>query len=229
MCGRYTLGRQPDALLDYFHLHGVVPVYHLSWNIAPGQTAPVVVHDREQQRVCQLMRWGLVPAWSSGPDSRYSMINAKAETIDEKPAYKKPFRSQRCLVPCDGFYEWQATSSAGGQKVKQPYYIYRKDQSLLALAGIWERWHGADNAQSIASFSIITTDANSFMQDIHQRMPVILEPEQFDSWLSATYDDRERLKLLLCPYQRDELVRHPVSRAVNSPKNDSVDLIEAVE
>jgi len=103
MCGRYTLGKEPNSLLDYFHLHGDVPVYHLSYNIAPSQLAPVVLHNQDGQRVCQMMRWGLVPAWSKGPDPRFNMINARAETITQKPAYKTAFKTRRCLIPCDGF------------------------------------------------------------------------------------------------------------------------------
>lgn len=243
MCGRYTLGRQPNSLLDYFHLHGDVPVYHLSWNIAPSQMAPVVLHGADQssgqKRVCQLMRWGLVPAWSKGPDSRYNMINAKAETIDQKPAYKNAFKQRRCLIPCDGFYEWHAVAAtqpgqANDKKsknkiAKQPYYIYKNDNSLLALAGIWEQWTSPDVSQQIDSFSIITTDANPFMQNIHHRMPVILNPDQFDIWLSEYQNGSDELKSLLLPYQDDDLVMHAVSTAVNSPKNDRIEITEAVE
>ncbi len=257
MCGRYTLGRQPNSLLDYFHLHGEVPVYHLSWNITPSQMAPVVLQDTKQGsgagRVCQLMRWGLVPGWSKGPDPRYNMINAKAETIDQKPAYKNAFSQRRCLIPCDGFYEWHAVpeheleqkpemslalaSEPASKKntkkknriAKQPYYIYKNDDSLLALAGIWEQWASPDASQQIDSFSIITTDANPFMQNIHHRMPVILSPDQFDTWLSEQHQASDQLKSLLVPYQGDDLAMHTVSKAVNSPKNDGIELTEAVE
>ena len=238
MCGRYTLGRQLDSLLDYFHLHGEVPVYHLSWNIAPSQMAPVVLQDTKQGsdagRVCQLMRWGLVPGWSKGPDSRYNMINAKAETIEQKPAYKNAFRRRRCLIPCDGFYEWHAVPEQKSEQsseikiAKQPYYIYKNDDSLLALAGIWEQWARPDASQQIDSFSIITTDANPFMQNIHHRMPVILSPDQFDTWLSDHHQASDQLKSLLVPYQGDDLAMHAVSKAVNSPKNDGIELTEAV-
>lgn len=220
MCGRYTLGREPESLLDYFHIHGDVPVYHLSYNIAPTQLAPVVI-QQDAQRVCRLMRWGLIPNWSKGPDARFTMINAKAETIDAKPAYKRPFKRQRCLVPCDGFYEWQPRG-----KVKQPYYIHKPDQGLLALAGIWDRWEGGD--EPIESFSIITTAANDLMQNIHERMPAIISPADFDHWLSAANDDGGELKKLLQPYAQADLVMHAVSREVNSPKHDSVALIEPV-
>jgi len=220
MCGRYTLGREPESLLDYFHIHGDVPVYHLSYNIAPTQMAPVVIQSGDE-RVCRLMRWGLIPNWSKGPDARFTMINAKAETIDEKPAYKRPFKRQRCLVPCDGFYEWKPVG-----RVKQPYYIHKPDQGLLALAGIWERWEGGD--APIESFSIITTGANTLMQTVHERMPVIIAPDDFDEWLAAANDDTEKLKTFLQPYAQDDLVMHPVSHEVNSPKHDSVSLTQPI-
>lgn len=220
MCGRYTLGKEPNSLLDYFHLHGEVPVYHLSYNIAPSQTAPVILKDAQQQRVCQLMQWGLIPSWSKGPDARFKMINAKAETVHEKPAYRNAFRRRRCLVPCDGFYEWQQRESG-----KQPFYIYKQDQSLLALAGLWEHWENEE--QQIDSFTIITTNANPFMQVVHERMPVIMTETEFDMWLDSDCKDTARLQSLLQPYPRDDLRMHPVSTAVNSPKNDSPELTQA--
>ena len=237
MCGRYTLGREPNSLLDYFHLHGEVPTYHLSYNIAPTQTAPVIIGSSSQQRECRLMRWGLIPGWSKGPDPRFNMINAKAETIEHKPAYKNSFRHRRCLVPCDGFYEWHAVDNSGKKLVKgkQPYYIQRKDRTLLAMAGIWDIWSGSGQAadpeqsKSITSFSIITTDANPAMQKIHHRMPVILKPENFDSWLMSSGEQSTNvLKSLLIPYEDDDLMIYPVSTSVNSPKNNSAALIEPV-
>ena len=220
MCGRYTLGREPNSLLDYFHLHGEVPVYHLSYNIAPTQQAPVVIQSGDQ-RICHLMRWGLIPNWSKGPDPRFTMINAKAETIDEKPAYKRPFKRQRCLIPCDGFYEWKPQGNN-----KQPYYIANTGRGILALAGVWDRWEAGDEA--IESFSIITTAANDFMQNIHERMPAIISPEEFAVWLSPANENTAQLKALLKPYRGTDLVMHPVSREVNSPKNDSPELIKPV-
>ena len=163
------------------------------------------------------------------------MINAKAETIEQKPAYKNAFRRRRCLIPCDGFYEWHAVpeqkleQSSEIKIAKQPYYIYKNDDSLLALAGIWEQWTSPDASQQIDSFSIITTDANPFMQNIHHRMPVILNPDQFDTWLSEHHQASDQLKSLIVPYQGDDLAMHAVSKAVNSPKNDGIELSEAVE
>lgn len=172
------------------------------------------------------MRWGLVPGWSKGPDPRFSMINARADTINQKPAYKKAFGQQRCLVPCDGFYEWSASADNKG---KQPYYISRRDKSLIAMAGIWDRWAHPELDEILVSFSIITTDASPFMRDIHHRMPVILDDDRFDDWLSAENNGAELLETFLVPYQQDDLVKHPVSKAVNSAANDSPELISAIE
>ena len=218
MSGRFTLGKEPNSLLDYFHLHGEVPNFHLSYNIAPTQTSPIVFAD-QQHRACELMRWGLIPSWSNGPDTKFNMINARAESIEEKPAYRKAFKQRRCLVPIDGFYEW-----SGQAKAKQPYYIYREDRSLFAFAGIWEQWQ-AEQGQ-INSFSIITTRATGIMENIHHRMPVIIHPEHFDSWLFG--DETDNYKSLLTPGDDCELKYHAVDTRVNSVKNNSSDLLNPI-
>ncbi len=222
MCGRFTLGKEPDSLLDYFHLHGEVPDFDMSYNIAPTQMTPIVFCD-QQYRVCELMRWGLIPSWSKGPDAKFNMINARAESIEQKPAYREAFKQRRCLVPADGFYEW-----SGQSKPKQPYYIYEEGRSLFAFAGIWEQW--SSPAQSINSFSIITTAANELMQNIHQRMPVIIRPERFDEWLFA--DEVDRYKKLVGPDFTSgndiRLAYYPVSNRVNSVKHDSAELIKSL-
>lgn len=217
MCGRYTLGREPNSLLDYFHLHGEVPFYHLSYNIAPSQDVPVIIQDNQQHRVCMLMRWGLVPHWAKQIDARYKMINARVETIADKPAYRDAFRTKRCLVPADGFYEWRQTEQG-----KQPYYIYKEDKSLFAMAGVWATWRTEDS--TLHSFSIVTTTANEFMRDIHERMPVILPEENYDNWLSPA-EEPAQLQYLLHSYQHETLACHPVSKAVNNPGNNEPALI----
>ena len=216
MCGRFTLGKEPDSLLDYFHLHGEVPDFHMSYNIAPTQNSPIVFIN-QQHRVCELMRWGLIPSWSKGPDAKFNMINARAESIEEKPAYRTAFEQRRCLVPVDGFYEW-----SGQAKPKQPYYIYQDNRSLFALAGIWEQWQ--TEAGQINSFSIITTSANSVMQNIHHRMPVIIKPNEFDNWLLSNEPDS--YKQLLKLKEDIELEYHAVNTRVNSVKNNSPELID---
>lgn len=220
MCGRYTLGREPGSLLDYFHLHGEVPAYHLSYNIAPSQTAPVIVQDANQHRVCRMMRWGLVPHWAKQEDTRYRMINARCETVAQKPAYRDAFRASRCLVPADGFYEWHQAEDG-----KQPYYIYEANRGLFAMAGLWSKWQSED--RSLLTFSILTTQANPLMQDIHERMPVILPESDYDSWLNPTTSKQALLDMLHTPVAV-KLAMHPVSKAVNNPDNDLQSLIEAV-
>ncbi len=220
MCGRYTLGREPDSLLDYFHLHGEVPVYHLSYNIAPSQTVPVIVQDVNHNRECRLMRWGLVPHWAKQVDTRFRMINARCETVAQKPAYRDAFRSSRCLVPADGFYEWQQTADG-----KQPFYIYKSDNALFAMAGVWSKWQSTDN--QLLTFSILTTPANTFMQSIHERMPVILSEPDYDAWLDPQTNQQVLLDMLQA-HKQVELAMHPVSKAVNSPDNDTKSLIKAV-
>ena len=219
MCGRFTLGREPDSLLDYFHLHGEVPTFHLSYNIAPTQVTPVVLLDREQNRVCRMMRWGLIPSWSKGPDARFNMINARAETIAEKPAYRTAFRQRRCLIPADGYFEWSVQAQA-----KQPYYIYKQDKGLFAFAGVWEQWQSPE--QQINSFSIVTTEAKGALLRIHHRMPVIVGPEKMDDWLLAS--GNHLYAKLLADADCSDLAYHPVSNRINSAKNNSADLLEPI-
>ncbi len=219
MCGRFTLGKEPNSLLDYFHLHGEVANsevlnFKLSYNIAPTQMTPVVF-SKDKNRVCELMRWGLIPSWSKGADAKFNMINARAENITEKPAYRTAFKQRRCLVPVDGYYEW-----SGQSKPKQPYFIYEANQSLFALAGIWEQWQA--EAGPINSFSIITTSANEVMQTIHHRMPVIIRPDQFDQWLFD--DERHSYQDLLTPVADLTLKYHAVNTRVNTVKNNFSEL-----
>lgn len=222
MCGRFTLGVEPDSLFEYFQLHGEVPAYRLSWNITPSQHVPIIVTDTEQGRICLLMHWGLIPHWSKQPDPRYRMINARSETIAVKPAYRDAFRMSRCLVPTDGFYEWQQNG-----KNKQPYYIYMREHRCFAMAGIWSRWRSAE--QCIDSFAIITTSANHLMQPVHERMPVILTRENFDTWLQPDGQDKNRLESLLVPYAGNDLALHPVATAVNKPVNDNIKLTKTIK
>jgi len=168
------------------------------------------------------MRWGLIPSWSKGVDSRYSMINARAESIHEKPAYKRPFRRSRCLIPASGFYEWKKQKDK-----KQPYCITHKDHQLMAFAGIWDLWKG--QSETIKSCSIITTDAASSIRHIHERMPVILENSAFATWLDTDNQNIDQLTKLLSPCPDSKLDSWPVSQAVNSPANDGERLIEAVK
>ncbi len=178
------------------------------YNIAPSQQAPVVRADAAGGRTLGLLRWGLIPSWAKEAKIGYRMINARAETVAEKPAFRSAFRHRRCLVPADGFYEWRKQGT-----VKQPTRITRADGAPFAFAGLWERWRAPDGAL-IDSFTIITTAANELLRPIHERMPVILDPADFGPWLEAGGVER------LVPYTDAKLEAVPVSTRVNSPKHD---------
>ena len=226
MCGRYSLTTPPEAIRRLFKLAPPMPNLGPRYNIAPTQEAPVVGLKKDQlQRGLAMLRWGLVPFWSDGPDSQYSMINARTETVRSKPAFRAAFKERRCLVPADGFYEWKAQ---GKGKPKQPYRIVRQDGEPFAFAGLWEHWEPKDRAdgEPIRSFTIIVTDANELLKPIHDRMPVILEPEQHELWLNGTPDEAEEL---LRPFPAERLRAYAVSTRVNSPANDDPGCVEPLE
>jgi putative SOS response-associated peptidase YedK len=218
MCGRYSLTTPPEAVARVFAVAGPLPNYPPRYNIAPTQQAPVVRLNAEGARELVLLRWGLVPSWSEGPDSKYSMINARAETVAEKPAYRAAFKSRRCLVPADSFFEWQAR----GKGPKQPYLI-RVKETPFAFAGLWERWE-KPGQESIQSFAIVVTEANELMRPIHERMPVILPPSDYSAWLDPATPAKDA-QAMLRPYDADAMEAYPVSTRVNSPRNDDPDVI----
>ena len=221
MCGRFTL-KNLDRLLDRLKARGidvdgindlVVPRY----NIAPTQEILTVV-ERESTREARFLQWGLIPYWSKEPKG---VINARVETIDEKPSFKESFEKRRCLIFADGFYEWERNG-----KISQPYYFQLKQTEQFAFAGIWDQWRY--DGRSIASCAIITTTANELLAKIHTRMPVILRPESYDLWLSNQSRAAD-LKDLLIPYPTDEMTSHAVGYEVNSAKVDDENLIREVE
>jgi len=215
MCGRYTLGKTPESLLEHFQLFGEVPGFKASYNIAPSESAPIV-YQYSGHRLALLMRWGMIPKWSKEPKTKYSTINAKTETLTESKLYAGPFKNTRCLVPADGFYEWQQADG------KQPYHICEKDHRLFAFAGLWDVWHEGQDDE-LFTFTIIVTDANKAVSPIHNRMPVILDPVDYAVWLDPETDTSDLLPLLK-PYG-GRLDLYPVSRAVNSPKSKGSELI----
>lgn len=219
MCGRFALNSPPQRIAQQFSLDQI-PELFPRYNITPGQVIPVVRHNAEEKRELVLARWGLIPAWSKEPKIEYSTINARAETVASKPAFRSAFRSRRCLVPADAYFEWQKRP---GSKLKQPFLIGLKNQGLFAFAGLWEHWHQGDIV--IESCTIIVTDANALTQSIHDRMPVILDPSAYDAWL-----DRKTpvgsLQALLKPYDSDEMGAYPVSTLVNNPRHDDPQVIE---
>ena len=211
MCGRFTIFSNTSKLNSHFNLASTAKFTH-SYNVAPGSDIPVI-RLSQNKRELVTCHWGLIPHWSK--DTKLQPINAKAETISEKPFFRSTFLKSRCLIPANGFYEWQGTTGH-----KQPYYFKLKDSELLAFAGLWDRWE--QGGKTIESCTIITTEANIIMNPIHHRMPVILDPEKYDEWLI------DGNKEILIPYS-GKMKCYPVSTAVNDPENNSSSLIQPVD
>lgn len=240
MCGRFpqifdahALERLRDLLIGaaYFDdeiINALADRHPRSYNIAPTQHAAIIHpdHDRRQLR-SDLAHFGLIPSWAKERSISAKMINARSETIWEKPAYRGLISSRRALLPINGFYEWQALPKQPGQKsTKQPWYISRADESPMLLACVWDTWLDPEHDLSpVDSFSIITTDANEQLDDKHHRMPVILEPESLDAWFDRQSEPRT-VRNLLRPAPEGVLAMHRVSTRVNSPNNDDAQLIE---
>lgn len=218
MCGRYSITKPVEALRDLFALEGAMPAYGPRYNIAPSQGVPVVRLEEGVRRMV-LVRWGLVPRWAKQPPAP-PPINARSESAAEKPMFRDAFARRRCLVPASGFYEWR---DDGGPR-KQPYYIHPRDGAPLAFAGLWERWTPpAGEAQE--TMAILTTGANAALRALHDRMPVILRPEDWAAWLAPSAAP-EALQALLHPASEDLLVFHPVGHGVNRVANDTAALVE---
>ena len=217
MCGRYTLATPVDNLVELFEIDEYPSSITSSYNIAPTQEVAAVLVEGEKRKL-EMLKWGLIPSWADEPNIGNKMINARAETVSQKPSFRTPFKNRRCLVLTDGFYEWLRTPEG-----KQPYYIHMKDGSPFAFAGLWEVWR---DGEEIRSCTIITTDANELVGEIHKRMPVILPPEDYDMWLDPDFEEKEALTSLLRPYPNDVMEAYPVSRKVNSPSNNAPDCIK---
>ncbi len=223
MCGRFTLRTPAAQIAKYFNTSAQREwQLALRYNIAPTQTVPIVRQSGDGRELA-LLKWGLIPSWAKDNKIAASLINARAETVAEKPAFRAAFKRRRCLVPADGYYEWKKIDA----KTKQPYFIRRRDDQLFAFAGLWEHWE--KGSEPVETFTIITTDANPLTQSVHDRMPVILNPDEFDLWLDPEFEGKEHLQSLLKPYDDNLLTMYPVSRTVNSPKNDSPECIAAVD
>ncbi len=227
MCGRYTLSSPGEVVAEVFDLVDVPEVLP-RYNLAPTQEAAVVrVPAPGAPRQLARLRWGLIPAWAKDPAIGNRMINARAESAGEKPAYRDSFRRRRCLVPADGFYEWKRVG-----KGKQPYLIRRRDRRPFAFAGLWSAWHAphppntAPDALPRETFTILTTSPNDLMHGIHDRMPVILDRADFAAWLDPGNRDAAALQALLVPAPADDWEAVPVSTRVNSPAHDAADCIE---
>jgi putative SOS response-associated peptidase YedK len=217
MCGRYTLKTPINGLAERFEIEEYPSSLYPSYNIAPTQEVAAVVEEDEKRKL-EMFHWGLIPSWAKDPAIGNKMINARAETVSEKPSYRSAFKKRRCLILADGFYEWQKTDNG-----KQPYYIKMQDDSPFAFAGLWEVWQ---DGEEIRSSTIITTDANDLMGEIHHRMPVILHPENYGAWLDPDFDEKEALIDLLKPYPSNEMEAYAVSRRVNKPSNNEPSVVE---
>ncbi|MFO7261371.1 MAG: SOS response-associated peptidase [bacterium] len=220
MCGRYTLASTPEALVEEFGVGGLPGEYRPRYNIAPSQPVLTLVSGKDGPE-WRYLRWGLVPFWADDPAIGQRMINARAESVDARPAFRRSFEQRRCLVVADGFYEWRR--DPGG---RTPIYIRLVTRRPFAMAGIWDRWVPRDGGEPLESCAIITTAANPSVRPIHDRMPVILDREERAEWLDRG-TDRERLRALLEPYT-GQLEAYEVSRLVNSPANDVPACIEPV-
>ncbi len=213
MCGRFTLSTPTANLAKLFDLDSV-PNLEPRYNIAPTQAVLAVRSTREGLgRELALMRWGLIPSWSKDPAIGSSLINARSETVAEKPSFRTAFKRRRCLIPADGFFEWQKQ-----ERAKQPYFIGLADRQPFAFAGLWEHWEGADGSV-LDTCTILTTTANATIRPLHDRMPVILDPADYTTWLdAATHPDY--LFHLLHPYPAEAMITYPVSTLVNNVAND---------
>lgn len=224
MCGRFSQSQPAEAIAQVFQV--AVPPLIPRYNIAPTQLVATVLQTPEQKdRHFRMLHWGLIPSWAKDAKIGVRLINARAETVAEKPAFRSAFRQRRCLVLADGFYEWQQQEN---KKQKQPFYFRLKGGRLFAFAGLWERWKDADG-EEIESCTFLTTEANELMRPIHNRMPMILDPKDYDLWLNPEVKKPELLKPLLRPYPTEEMTAYPVSKVVNKPSNDSAECIKGIE
>ena len=224
MCGRFSL-TDIDSIFSRF---GVIISKDINkkitphYNIAPTQKIPVIYKDKNQENRIEFMKWGLVPFWAKDPKIGHKMINARAETLAQKPSFKHLLKSKRCLVPSSGFYEWKRID-----KRKVPYYIGIKNSKIFSFAGLYDNWKDSVGNE-LKTFTIITTNSNNTLKPIHNRMPVILEREFEEDWLDVKTHDFDSLKQMLKPYPDDKMIAYAVSYEVNNPSNDNPELIRKV-
>jgi putative SOS response-associated peptidase YedK len=220
MCGRFTLHSRLNLLLQQFSLQAGLD-WAPRYNIAPTQRVPIIrVSPVTGQREMVPARWGLVPTWAKDITIGNRLINARAESVASKPSFRSAFKRRRCLVPADGYFEWQKRPAG-----KQPYYIHRRDNLPFGFAGLWESWH-EDQDDALETFTVITTDASPTAAAVHDRMPVIIEPRDYGAWLDPAASDHDALQSMLRPYNGDDLELDPVDKRVNSPTHDDPTCVE---
>jgi len=219
MCGRYRLSRRNQLIAEYFDTDNEVD-WEPRYNIAPSQPVGIIRQNPSTpERHFSLARWGLIPSWASDPSIGFKTINARSETVASKPAFRDAFTSRRCLLPADGFFEWSRRG-----KEKQPFHFGMQNDSLFAFAGLWDRWTDP-TGDVIESCSILTTTPNSLLADVHDRMPVILRPENYDLWLDPGFKDVKTLAEVLVPFDAAQMRRFPVSTRINSASNDDPECV----
>lgn len=203
MCGRFTLKAKPEPIKAEFKAASILPesAGFERFNIAPSQMIAAVLNN-ESERVVTQLKWGLVPSWAKDPDIGNRMINARSETITEKPSFRDAFKKRRCIIPTSGFYEWKKSAYGGG---KQPFYFYLKEKEVFGFAGLYEEWLDQQTGELLETCTIITTTANAVLKPVHDRMPVILMATDYDEWLDEKQTDTERLQRLLVPYSADAM------------------------
>ena len=222
MCGRFSQTASPGVIAQQFEITDR-PLFTPRYNIAPSQPIAAIRIDSDTTtRKLVMLRWGLIPSWAKDPKIGSQCINAKAETVAEKPSFRSAFKKRRCLVVATGFYEWQVQ-----ERTKQPMWIGLRSKLPFAFAGLWEHWKPAEGVP-LETCTIITTEPNDLMAPIHNRMPVILSPASYDQWLDPTFQQTESLKALLRPYPSEELTAYPVNTLVNNPRHDAPQCLEPV-
>lgn len=218
MCGRFALASEKHILEMLFEIDLKID-FEPRFNIAPSQEVPTVRRNPENGKIeFALLKWGLVPFWADDQSIGAKMINARSETVTEKPSFRDPFKKRRLIVPASGFYEWKKEGSG-----KQPYYIYRRDGSPMLIAGLWDRW--GKQGMVLETFTILTTESNEYLRPIHNRMPLILKRSDYPDWLDGQAQ-KEDLVRMLKPYPPEELKAYPVSKQINTPGNDFPALIK---
>lgn len=208
MCGRFALNENPLKLAEYFHLSDATE-FSSAWNIAPSSQICAITADENELRHLKMMRWGLIPSWAKDATIGNKLANARGETVAEKPSFRSAFKYHRCIIPASGFYEWKTERG-----IKAPWFVSLKSGQPMALAGLWETWHSTEG-EAIMSCCIITTAANPLMQPIHDRMPVILDPDQWPVWLSPQIKQADRLLPLIHPHNPEFMQAWPVTRELN--------------
>lgn len=222
MCGRFTETAKPKQVEKEFSVKiSDEKLFKPRYNIAPTQIISAVF-ETDGERIISGLKWGLIPHWSKDDSFASKLINARSETLAEKPSFRDAFKHKRCIIPASGFYEWDKK----GKGAKQPFYFYLKDKDVFGFAGLWEEWLDKKTGELVETCTIITTEANEVLEPVHDRMPVILKSKDYGEWLDVNENGTAKLEKLLAPFPAQEMDSYKVSRDVNSPANDSPNLIE---